>query len=400
MKTYVIQRDGTEIGTFTKRQLKQGIRSGEVKPSDEMRQDGTKDWHRVGSVSKLSEDLKDSPEAEDSQADPPEASFIINPDSADQTDYAMDAQNPDDTSVDLEGDASNGEMDSVDDSVDESSTQTDTEQARSDLTRATVFATQNYLRRSIFINNADSIQKYGIILQYIAVLLLAIYTYLVYRNQGSPNPLLISASYAAAIIIGSVAASKCRHAGQRLVASTPTSVRGHQPLDMLGLMILTAGLAILVGTILSVIISPAGAESAIGQTESAIGQTESVVWTILYGVLALLATVLASGLVLSPSITNVEIETVTATEEGFGLVALVAKAGLLLSPFVLASCSAIGVLQGTVALYHLWQKDGLVDLDNLSGWTSPLIMLLIAGFYPLVMYFVLLVYSMFERMFR
>ncbi|MBT4583707.1 MAG: hypothetical protein HOC93_01340 [Phycisphaerae bacterium] len=400
MKTYVIQRDGTEIGTFTKRQLKQGIRSGEVKPSDEMRQDGTKDWHLVGSVSKLSEDLKDSPEAEDSQADPSEASFIINPDSADQTDYAMDAQNPDDTSVDVEGDASNGEMDSVDDSVDESSTQTDTEQARSDLTRATVFATQNYLRRSIFINNADSIQKYGIILQYIAVLLLAIYTYLVYRNPLSPDPLLISASYAAAIIIGSVAASKCRHAGQRLVASTPTSVRGHQPLDMLGLMILTAGLAILVGTILSVIISPAGAESAIGQTESTIGQTESVVWTILYGVLALLATVLASGLVLSPSITNVEIETVTATEEGFGLVALVAKAGLLLSPFVLASCSAIGVLQGAVALYHLWQKDGLVNLNNLSGWTSPLVILLIAGFYPLVMYFVLLVYSMFERMFR
>ena len=400
MKTYVIQRDGTEIGTFTKRQLKQGIRSGEVKPSDEMRQAGTKEWHRVGSVSKLYEDLKDSSEAEDSQADPSEASFIINPDSADQTDYAMDAQNPDDTSVDLEGDASNGEMDSVDDSVDESSTQTDTEQARSDLTRATVFATQNYLRRSIFINNADSIQKYGIILQYIAVLVLAIYTYLVYRNPGSPNPLLTSASYAAAIIIGSVAASKCRHAGQRLVASTPTSVRGHQPLDMLGLMILTAGLAILVGTILSVIISPAGAESAIGQTESTIGQTESVVWTILYGVLALLATVLASGLVLSPSITNVEIETVTATEEGFGLVALVAKAGLLLSPFVLASCSAIGVLQGTVALYHLWQKDGLVNLNNLSGWTSPLVILLIAGFYPLVMYFVLLVYSMFERMFR
>jgi hypothetical protein len=354
----------------------------------------------VGSVSKLYEDLKDSSEAEDSQAGPSEASFIINPDSADQTDYAMDAQNPDDTSVDVEGDAAKGEMDSVDDSVDESSTQTDTEQARSDLKRATVFATQNFLRRSIFINNADSIQKYGIILQYIAVLVLAIYTYLVYRNSLSPDPLLNSASYAVAIIIGSVAAGKCRHAGQRLVASTPTSVRGHQPLDMLGLMILTAGLAILVGTILSVIISPAGAESAIGQTESTIGQTESVVWTILYGVLALLATVLASGLVLSPSITNVEIETVTSTEEGFGLVALVAKAGLLLSPFVLASCSAIGVLQGTVALYHLWQKDGLVDLDNLSGWTSPLIMLLIAGFYPLVMYFVLLVYSMFERMFR
>ena len=393
MKTYVIQRDGTEIGTFTKRQLKQGIRSGEVKPSDEMRQDGTKDWHRVGSVSKLYEDLKDSSEAEDSQAGPSEASFIINPDSADQTDYAMDAQNPDDTSVDLEGDASNGEMDSVDDSVDESSTQTDTEQARSDLTRATVFATQNYLRRSIFINNADSIQKYGIILQYIAVLVLAIYTYLVYRNPGSPNPLLTSASYAAAIIIGSVAASKCRHAGQRLVASTPTSVRGHQPLDMLGLMILTAGLAILVGTILSVIIFPTEAESTIGQTES-------VVWTILYGVLALLATVLASGLVLSPSITNVEIETVTSTEEGFGLVALVAKAGLLLSPFVLASCSAIGVLQGTVALYHLWQADEEVALTNLSDWTSPLVILLIAGFYPLVMYFVLLVYSMFERMFR
>jgi hypothetical protein len=104
--------------------------------------------------------------------------------------------------------------------------------------------------------------------------------------------------------------------------------------------------------------------------------------------------------VLSPSITNVEIETVTSTEEAFGLVALVAKAGLLLSPFVLASCSAIGVLQGSIALYHLWQADELVKLTNMSGWEEPLLFLLIAGFYPLVMYFVLLVYSMFERMFR
>jgi len=73
------------------------------------------------------------------------------------------------------------------------------------------------------------------------------------------------------------------------------------------------------------------------------------------------------------SITNVEIETVTSTEEAFGLIALVAKASLLLSPFVLASCSAIGVLQGGVALYHLWQADEVVALTNMSGWIRPLV---------------------------
>ena len=386
MKTYVIQREGNEIGVFTKRQLKQGIRSGEVKASDEMRQTGTREWHRVGSVSKLYSDLKESDREPEKRHDLSEDSFVLNPDSADQTDFNMDAQNPDDTSVDIESEALDDEIDSVDDSVDELSPNENADQARSDLRRATIFATQNYLRRSIFVNNADSVQKYGIILQYISVFVLAIFTYLVYRNPESSDPLLTAASYAAAIIIGSVAAGKCRHAGQRLVASTPTSVRGHQPLDMLGLIILTAGLAMLVGSILSAILFTDG--------------TESAVWTIIYGVLALLATVLASGLVLSPSITNVEIETVTSTEEAFGLVALVAKAGLLLSPFVLASCSAIGVIKGSVALYHLWQADGAVALTNMSDWISPLVILLIAGFYPLVMYFVLLVYSMFERMFR
>ena len=351
-----------------------------------MRQMGTNEWYRVGNVPKLFDDLKESGGGKEPTKDPSEDSFIINPDSADQTDFNMDAQHPDDTSVDVESEALDDEIDSADDSVDEPSQNENSDQARSDLRRATIFATQNYLRRSIFINNADSIQKCGIIFQYIAVLILAIYTYLVYRNPLSPDPLLTSAAYAAAIIIGSVAAGKCRYAGQRLVASTPTSVRGHQPLDMLGLMILTAGLAMLVGSILLVFLQPGG--------------TESVIWTIIYGVLALLATVLASGLVLSPSITNVEIETVTSTEEAFGLVALVAKAGLLLSPFVLASCSAIGVIQGSVALYHLWQADEVVQLTYMSGWTRPLVILLIAGFYPLVMYFVLLVYSMFERMFR
>ena len=60
MKTYLIQRKGNEIGVFTKRQLKEGIRSGAVKPSDKMRQSGTKEWHRVGSVSKLHQDLKET----------------------------------------------------------------------------------------------------------------------------------------------------------------------------------------------------------------------------------------------------------------------------------------------------------------------------------------------------
>jgi hypothetical protein len=382
MKTYVIQRDGDEVGVFTKRQLKQGIRSGGVKASDEMRQTGTKEWYRVGSVSKLFEHLKEGDDTQEPQLNPSDDSYIMNPDSADQTGFGDEVVDPAASSVDVETDELD-DLDSTDDSMDEDPSSIDPDQARSDLKRATVFATQNFLRRSIFINNADSIQKYGIILQLVGVVVLAIYTYLIHKNS-SVDPFLRAGAYAAAIIVGTVAAAKCRHAGQRLVASTPTSVRGPQPLDMLGLMILTAGLAILTGAILSAFL---------------LQETELKVWTILYGVLGLLATVLASGLVLSPSITNVEIQTVTATEEAFGLVALVAKAGLLLSPFVLACCSAVGVLQGIIATYYVWQG-GQGVVMNMSGWTWPLVILLIAGFYPLMMYFVLLVYSMFERMFR
>ena len=382
MKTYVIQRDGDEVGVFTKRQLKQGIRSGGVKASDEMRQTGTKEWYRVGSVSKLFEHLKEGDDTQEPQLNPSDDSYIMNPDSADQTGFGDEVVDPAASSVDVETDELD-DLDSADDSMDEDPSSIDPDQARSDLKRATVFATQNFLRRSIFINNADSIQKYGIILQLVGVVVLAIYTYLIHKNS-SVDPFLRAGAYAAAIIVGTVAAAKCRHAGQRLVASTPTSVRGPQPLDMLGLMILTAGLAILTGAILSAFL---------------LQETELKVWTILYGALGLLATVLASGLVLSPSITNVEIQTVTATEEAFGLVALVAKAGLLLSPFVLACCSAVGVLQGIIATYYVLQG-GQGVVMNMSGWTWPLVILLIAGFYPLMMYFVLLVYSMFERMFR
>ena len=381
MKTYVIQRDGVEVGVFTKRQLKQGIRSGEVKPSDEMRQTGTKEWYRVGSVSKLFENLQEGDDTQEPQLKPSDDSYIMNPDSADQTGFGDDVVDPAASSVDVETDELD-DLDSADDSMDEDPSSIDPDQARSDLKRATVFATQNFLRRSIFINNADSIQKYGIILQVVGVLILAIYTYLISKHSLVP-PFLTAGSYAAAIIISTVAAAKCRHAGQRLVASTPTSVRGHEPLDMLGLMILTAGLAIISGAILIAVSN----------------QTDHPVWIILYGALGLLATVLASGLVLSPSITNVETQTVTATEEAFGLVALVAKAGLLLSPFVLSCCSAVGVLQGIIATYDVWQGAPGVVM-NMSGWTWPLVILLIAGFYPLMMYFVLLVYSMFERMFR
>ena len=381
MKTYVIQRDGDEIGVFTKRQLKRGIQSGEFKASDEMRQSGTNEWHRLGSGSKLYDDLKDSTEDEGL---PSLDSFVINPSSKDQTGFDMDAQNPDDTSVDVESDDPEG--DSVDDSVDEDPRESGTEQARSDLQRATVFATQNFLRRSIFINQADSIQKYGHILQCIGVVVLGVYTYLVYRNPASADPLLAAGSWAAAIIVGNITAGRCRDAGQRLIASTPTSVRGNAPLDMLGLIILTAGIAVFVGSVLSAYLLSGG--------------TEDKIWVVLYGALGLLASVLAAGLVLSPSITNVDVKYCSTSEEFFGLVALVAKSMLLLGPFVLACCSAIGVLQGGIALYHLWQTDGSVALTNMSGWVPALITLLIAGFYPLVMYFVLLVYSMFERMFR
>jgi len=167
MKTYVLQRDGAEIGVFTKRQLKRGIQTGELKASDEMRQSGTKEWHKLGNVSKLYDDLKDVGEEDGSSSSD---SFVINPASKDQTGFDMDAQDPDDASVDVETDELDG--DSADDSVDENPQEAGTKQARSDLRRATLFATQNFMRRSIFINQADSIQKYGHILQYIAVVVL------------------------------------------------------------------------------------------------------------------------------------------------------------------------------------------------------------------------------------
>ncbi|MDP7008193.1 MAG: hypothetical protein QGI78_01325 [Phycisphaerales bacterium] len=387
MKIYLVRRNGTDLGTFTKRQIKRGILENRFKHTDVMQADGSETWIRLGDVSKLSGLFKDE-ENENPHHDPTDPlhdSFVIDPDSADQTGFGTQVVDPAASSVDLETDRFD-DSDSEDESVDQDPP-IDAAQAQSDLRQATVFATQNFLRRSLFMNNADSIQKYGLILQYLGLISLGLFTFFVQRNSPTSPPYLQAASWAVAIVIGGVAAAKCRFAGQRLVASTPTSVRGPEPLSMLGLMILVGGLALLTGVVLLAFF--------MGEKE-----TEDSVWIILYGILGLLATILASGLVLSPSVTNVEIETVSSTEEGFGLIALVAKAGILVSPFVLASCAAVGLLRGLVATYHLWQNDGVVVSTNMSGWEPSFILFLVGGFYPLVMYFVLLVYTMFERMFR
>ena len=382
MKTYVVVRSGEEIGVFTTSELKQKTDTGELVPTDEMRQSGTTEWIQLGSVPGFFEQSNvlltpEDPLLEDDK------SFGLSPDSSDLSGTGMEISSDESggsTCSDTFDDNDIEEDDVDEESITDSLPKKDPEQAQSELARATIFATKNYLRRSIFINQADKIQKYGYVLQCVGIIILGLFAYVVFYKPDAPSPVLPALGWLVASIVGVVAASQCRDAGRRLIASTTTSVRENATLDMTGLIIITIGAAIFLGLIF-------------------IAFSSSSFWPAIYGVLAMLASVLAAGLVLSPSITNVEVRGVSPMEELLGFFALMAKSLVLLGPFVLACCSAIGILKGGVALYYLWSGtfDGIVDMD---GWISPGILFVAGGFFPLVTYVFLFVADMILSMFR
>lgn len=392
MKTYVVLRSGEEIGVFTSSELKQKAAVGELLPSDEMRQSGTTQWVLLSSVP----DFFDTPGTQTAPLTPEDPlvdesiSFGISPDSSDLSGTAMDLS-PDEGDLeddeDDEGDAQKSHLndeDIDDDEIDEDNfadnlPKKDPEQAQSDLARATIYATKNYLRRSIFINQADKIQKYGYVLQCIGIVILGGFAYLVYGKADAPSPILPAAGWLVAVVVGLVAASQCRDAGRRLIASSTTAVRQSTTLDLTGLVIITVGCAILLGMVF-------------------IAFSASNFWPAIYGVLALLASVLAAGLVLSPSITNAEIKDVSPMEELLGLFTLITKSLVLLGPFVLACCGAIGILQGGVALYYLWS--GSITIVDMDGWIAPGSMLVAGGFFPLATYVFFFVSDMTLSMFK
>ena len=191
---------------------------------------------------------------------------------------------------------------------------------------------------------------------------------------GSTNP-----SCGVVFCLGIVTAALCRDAGRRVIAGVPTAVRSNSTLDLVGLVILTVGVAMFAGLAI-------------------IAFTASNFWPAIFGALALLACVLGAGLALRPSISNVEFKNVDSMEEAAGLITLSAKVLVLLGPFVLACCSSIGLLKGGIALYGLLNgNEAIFDMD---GWKIPGIILVSGCFYPLVAYVLLLVNNMFERLFK
>tara|TARA_B100000959_G_scaffold238796_1_gene258969 strand:+ start:794 stop:1930 length:1137 start_codon:yes stop_codon:yes gene_type:complete len=378
METFVILRGGEEIGIFTHPQLRDKVQRGEVLPSDEMQRTGTEERYVVSTVPSLAVFLDGS-----SENLPTSESYGLASDSSDMSGAAMDTSSftiddqEEDTSEDSE--VSEKAFDSAVSSAVDAPEGVE-EKAQSELARATLFATQNYIRRSIFINQADVVQKTGYILQAVAIVVLGVFAY--YATKGAEDtttPILYAVGWGLAVVLGLVAAALCRDAGIRVIAGVPTAVRSNSTLDLVGLIILTVGVAIFAGLAI-------------------IAFTSSDYWPAIFGALALLACVLGAGLALSPSISNVEFRNVDPMEEAAGLITLSAKVLVLLGPFVLACCSSIGLLKGGIALYAI--ISGNPAVHDMSGWKVPGIILVAGCFYPLVVYVLLLVNNMFERLFK
>ena len=179
MKTYVVVRSGEEIGVFTTSELKQKTDTGELVPTDEMRQSGTTEWIQLGSVPGFFEQSNvlltpEDPLLEDDK------SFGLSPDSSDLSGTGMEISSDESggsTCSDTFDDNDIEDDDVDEESITDSLPKKDPEQAQSELARATIFATKNYLRRSIFINQADKIQKYGYVLQCVGIIILGLFAY-------------------------------------------------------------------------------------------------------------------------------------------------------------------------------------------------------------------------------
>ena len=93
-----------------------------------------------------------------------------------------------------------------------------------------------------------------------------------------------------------------------------------------------------------------------------------------------------------------EFKNVSPMEEATGLITLSAKVFVLLGPFVLACCSAVGLIKGGIALYGIMNDNPAVF--DMGGWKIPGIILVAGSFYPLSAYVLLLINNMFERLFK
>ena len=376
METFVILRGGEEIGIFTHPQLREKVQRGEVLPSDEMQRTGCEERYAVSTIPSLAVfiDTKTS-------GLPSSDSYGMADDSADSSGAGMDVPNV------AVGDDENNLSEEVSDEAFDSavaaavnSPESNEDKTQSELARATLFATQNYIRRTIFINQADMVQKTGYILQGVGVCVLGVFTYFATRGAEDPTTqIYFGVGWGLAVILGLVASILCSDAGRRVIAGVPTAVRSESALDLVGLIILTIGAAIFVGLAI-------------------ISFTTSSFWPAIFGAIALLGSVLGAGLSLSPSISNVEFKNVSPMEEATGLITLSAKVFVLLGPFVLACCSAVGLIKGGIALYGLMNDNPAVF--DMGGWKIPGIILVAGSFYPLSAYVLLLINNMFERLFK
>ena len=379
MDKFLILRDGFTIGVFTHPQLREKVQRGEVLPTDELEREGSGERYEVKTVPSLAVFLSGNSNSTLS------SSYSMAEDSSDESGVGMDSPSFDLGSDDGKTtDSDNGISEDAFDSVvaDEAdATEGNNRKVQSELARATLFATQNYIRRSIFINQADMVQKTCYVLQRVGVIVLGVFTYYATRGiEDTTTPILHAVGWALAIGLGLVAAALCRDAGRRVIAGVPTAVRSNSTLDLVGLIILTIGVAIFAGLAI-------------------IALTSSSFWPAIFGALALLACVLGAGLALSPSISNVEFKRVDSMEEAAGIITLSAKVMVLLGPFVLACCSSIGLIKGGIALYYLISGEDPAVFD-MNAWKIPGIILVAGCFYPLVAYVLLMVNNMFERLFK
>ncbi len=374
MKTYIILRNDDEVGVFTRRQLKKKIIAGEVFSTDKMCQSGSDQWFNVGGVDKLSS-LFDEPKKE-------EQSFRMSPDSVDidEEDVKPSIDKNYDSLLDAEPESLEPLVENTEPPVDTFQSKSP-ETARSELAQATLFATRNYLRRSIFIHHAEKVLRLGYIFQFIGLIIFGLFTYVVSTQVENPAQIVPTVfGWLLALIIGVVVTVLCVDAGNRLNAGTVSGVKENSTLELLGIIIITIGIAVFVGLLLIMF-------------------TSFDYWPALYGALALLASVLAAGLVLSPTITNVEFRQMDSSEEMAGLFLLIPKVLVLLCPFVFACFGAVGVIKGVLLTYALWTNSEEAPL-TMELWIEPGKFFLIGSFFPLVAYAMLFSADMFKRLFH
>jgi len=373
MKTYIVLRNGEEVGVFTRRQLKIKIVAGDILPTDKMSQSGGNQWFNVGGVDKLSY-LFDGSNTE-------EPTFRINPDSVDidEEDVKSSIDKNYDSLLDAEPLSLEPLVKNTEPPVDTFQSKSP-EVARSELAQATLFATRNYLRRSIFIHHADKVLRFGYVFQFLGLIIFGLFTYIVSIQAENPSEIIpIVFGWIIVLLIGVLATVLFVDASKRLNASIVCGINENSTLELLGLTIITFGLAVFIGLLL-------------------VSFTYSNYWSVLYGVLVLLASVLAAGLVLSPTITNVDFRQMSSAEEMAGLFLLMPKVLALLCPFVFACCGAFGVLKGGMLTYTLWTNNEEV-LTTMNLWIGPGTFFLIGSFFPLAAYILLFTADMFKRLF-